>query len=199
MRPVHRTARHALLVSAALLLLSACGIPTTGVVESGAPGTGVRPPTLLYFIKNGTPVAVSRTTGTGEDVENAVRLLLRGPSREERNAGLTTALLPMKSLPEVSNEGTEVRVQMPYGTRKLAHPALQQLVCTIIHARRDEDPGVTSVRVAVAYRGSVALGIDGAHADCPRVTSVATVAPSADAALDGAARPGPLARTRAAP
>jgi hypothetical protein len=148
MRPAHRPARPALLVSA-VLLLSACGIPATGVVESGAPATGVRPPTLVYFVSNGTPVPALRRADTLVGVVAAVRMLLRGPDPSELKAGLTSAIPPVKSDPRIWTEGSKVSILMPEYVRPLSEVAFRQLVCTAVSARHTEAPDIGSVEVIV--------------------------------------------------
>jgi hypothetical protein len=150
MRPAHRTARTALLASAALLL-SACGIPATGVVESGAPATGIKSPTLIYFFRNDALIPVPRKTGRGVDVAMVMRLLIQGPSDQEQRAGVTTAMLPLKGYPKVWNEGANVSILLPPDNRPLSNAALEQLVCTAAHARHTQDPDVGSVQVTITY------------------------------------------------
>lgn len=65
MSPVHRAARPALLLLAGVLLLGACGIPTTGVVGSGEPATGIRSTTTLYFTGEDGLVAVPAGSPSG--------------------------------------------------------------------------------------------------------------------------------------
>jgi hypothetical protein len=45
-------------LAAALFTPSACGIAPTGVVQAGDAATGIKPNTLLYFVVDGTLVAV---------------------------------------------------------------------------------------------------------------------------------------------
>ena len=47
----------------ALLALTSCGIPATGVVEAGGPASGVLPLTPVYFVEGGRLVPVPRNTG----------------------------------------------------------------------------------------------------------------------------------------
>lgn len=151
MRFARRSTRPALLVSAALLL-SACGIPTTGVVESGAPATGLRSPTLIYFVKNGVPIPVPRRTSGEVDLVTTLRMLLQGPDGEEQRAGVTTAIPPLKLSPKIWSTGTtEVGIQLPPVTKPLSDTAFKQLICTAAHTRHTQDPHVTSVQVTITY------------------------------------------------
>ncbi|WP_020137162.1 hypothetical protein [Streptomyces sp. 351MFTsu5.1] len=78
----------------ALLAVTSCGIPATGVVEAGAPASGALPLTQVYFVENGRLVAVPRNTGRPGDPTDALRLLMDGPLAGERavdgRGGLTT-------------------------------------------------------------------------------------------------------------
>jgi hypothetical protein len=177
MRPAHRAARPALLVSA-VLLLSACGIPATGVVESGAPGTGIQSPTLIYFIRNGIPVAVPRENTKRAGAVTAVLTLFRGPTRREEAAGLTTAVPQLKFGPKVWTEGVKTSILLPGGTRPLSHAALEQLVCTAGHALHTENPNAESVQVVVTYpSGDSGLWqIDGSSEGCSLASPAAEAA-----------------------
>ncbi|MFC8359373.1 hypothetical protein ACFUIY_05795 [Streptomyces griseorubiginosus] len=80
----------------ALLALTSCGIPATGVVEAGGPASGALPLTPVYFVENGRLVAVPRNTGRPGDPTDALRLLSDGPlvgeGGTDRLDGLTTEL-----------------------------------------------------------------------------------------------------------
>ncbi|MEU1181174.1 hypothetical protein ABZ464_26715 [Streptomyces sp. NPDC005820] len=86
-RPVHRAA---LLVVTAGLALSACGIPSTGVVEAGGPASGITATTPLYFVQDGTLVAVLRAVPEAGDAAVAIEQMLEGPDVVERSKGWTT-------------------------------------------------------------------------------------------------------------
>ena len=161
MSPVHRAARSAQLVASVLLLcvLCACGIPTTGVVGSGEPATGVQSTTTVYFTgKLGRVIAVPRRTPQRTGVEAAVKLLFQGPSTSEQLAGAFTALPRLKKDPVVRTDGAKVSIELVFDTRpEFARgftsldrdDALEQLACTAAGARHAEDPDVESVEVVV--------------------------------------------------
>ncbi|MGW0576907.1 hypothetical protein ACWD25_13250 [Streptomyces sp. NPDC002920] len=88
MRNNHRIA---LLAVPALLALTSCGIPATGVVEAGSPASGIRPVTPLYFVRSDALVAVPRITTSPGDPEVALNLLLLGPTSAEA-LGISTNL-----------------------------------------------------------------------------------------------------------
>lgn len=157
MRPAHRVARSALLVAAALLLC-ACGIPTTGVVDSGEPATGIRSTTTVYFLKNRVLTAVPRKVAGRTDVEAAVAAVFRGPDSAERLEGLTTGLPAPANGPTVRTEGAGVRIELDFATRPQFAAALKllsrrfslgQLVCTAAGARQAEEPDIGTVSVIV--------------------------------------------------
>jgi hypothetical protein len=53
------------------------------VVEAGGPASGVTQVTTLYFVRDGTLVAVPRITATPGDTEAALELPLLGPTPDE--------------------------------------------------------------------------------------------------------------------
>ncbi|MEU9955725.1 hypothetical protein [Streptomyces sp. NPDC050982] len=129
-----RAVRSGLSLTAAALLLSACGIPSTGVVEAGEAATGIRPAYILYFVRQDTLLGVrSRVPGTF-DIGTAVQLLFRGPDALLGRKGLTTELPPLAATPTVRANGARVWVELPRGTRPLTRTALAQLTCTIADA-----------------------------------------------------------------
>ncbi|MFF7052889.1 hypothetical protein ACFY94_31520 [Streptomyces griseorubiginosus] len=95
----------------ALLALTSCGIPATGVVEAGGPASGALPLTPVYFVENGRLVAMQRNTGRPGDPTDALRLLWDGPLAGEggtdRLDSLTTelpALPTAMALPSVATD-----------------------------------------------------------------------------------------------
>ncbi|MEU8626555.1 hypothetical protein [Streptomyces sp. NPDC048669] len=166
MRPAHRVARPALLAAAALLLC-ACGIPTTGVVEAGESATGIRPAATVYFLKNRALTAVPRKVGRRAEIEGAVAAVFKGPDSAERRAGLTSGLPALVNDPTVRTEGARVRIELDFDTSpqlsaalKLLSvtPSLNQLVCTAAGARQAEDPDIGSVSVTVTASAGDAKG-----------------------------------------
>ncbi|MGY1499921.1 hypothetical protein ACW4TU_25650 [Streptomyces sp. QTS52] len=156
MSPAHRAVRPALLVASALLL-GACGIPTTGVVGSGEPATGIRSTMTLYFPGKGGLIAVTRRTPQRPGVVAAVRLLFQGPTSSEQRAGMATLLPKPKEDPTVRADGAKVSIELGFTDRvdfanaakTLPGDALAQLACTVVSARHAEDPDVESVEVFV--------------------------------------------------
>ncbi|MFD3381745.1 MULTISPECIES: hypothetical protein [unclassified Streptomyces] len=129
-----RAVRCGLSLTAAALLLSSCGIPSTGVVEAGEAATGIRPAYVLYFVGQDTLRGVrSQVPGTF-GIGTAVDLLFRGPDALPGREGLTTELPLLTSPPAVRANGARVSVELPRGTRPLTRTALAQLTCTIADA-----------------------------------------------------------------
>ncbi|MEV0554191.1 MULTISPECIES: hypothetical protein [unclassified Streptomyces] len=130
-----RAVRSGLSLTAAALLLSSCGIPSTGVVEAGEPATGIRPAYVLYFVRQDTLLGVrSQVPGTF-DIGTAVELLFRGPDALLGRKALTTELPRLTSPVTLRASGARVSVTLPPGTEPLSGTALAQLTCTIADAR----------------------------------------------------------------
>ncbi|RPE39126.1 hypothetical protein EDD90_2090 [Streptomyces sp. Ag109_O5-1] len=151
----------------AVLLLSGCGIPATGVIQSGDPATGVRPPNpLLYFVTTDHRlVPVSREVTDPVGVRTALDLLLNGPDLGERLLGLTTALARIPT-PEVSMNGAEVTLQMSAGTEPLPPIAARQLICTAAAARLTQAPDTAATGVTVVVTGPDGQHTEGASRTC---------------------------------
>ncbi|NEA65610.1 hypothetical protein [Streptomyces sp. SID12488] len=156
MSPAHRAVRPALLLASALLL-GACGIPTTGVVGSGEPATGIRSTVTLYFPGKGGLTPVPRRTPQRPGVEAAIRLLFRGPTSSEQRVGMVSLLPKLTKDPTVRADGAKVSIELGFDNREdfataakaLSGDALAQLACTAVSARHAEDPDVESVEVAM--------------------------------------------------
>ncbi|WP_067821724.1 GerMN domain-containing protein [Actinomadura kijaniata] len=121
-------------------VLSACGIRPTGTIIAGGPPLADRehPPNTLYLVRDGRLVPVRRP-GVEDDRLLAFHQLRSGPTEEERNRGMTSAV------PEDLKVGfaeTGVRVDAS-GERPLPRPALAQLACTATAL-----PGVKAIEVA---------------------------------------------------
>lgn len=161
-------ARTVLLLSTAVLALSvsACDIPATGVVEAGEPATGVldplsvvpeetaaRPvqavPVPVYFLRDGSLVAVPRMTAVPADPQLAVATLLVGPDDRERRDGLSTELPAAPVAPTVRTDGAAVVIELPDAVGELSGTAIDQLACTAAAARLRQDPELSTAQVTV--------------------------------------------------
>jgi len=170
-RPLWRAARPALLVLPAAVLLAACGIPTTGVVQAGGAATGIRQLVpgvpMLYFVKNGLPTPVQRTTGGPDGVEAAVKAVFAGPNAQERRDGLTTELPVLTATPTVRSSSSWVSIGLPAGTPRLNGTALQQLLCTVSSAPPAEVSRTEPmVMVYVAGPGDWRQNAEASRRDC---------------------------------
>ena len=135
--------RAALLLGlAAALLLPACGgddEPTatdTITVTTPVESTEVR----VYLLRDGKVAPVAREVGDILFEEIAVDALLRGPTEDERQLGLETALPEDVGEVEVSVEDGVATVDL--GDAELSREALAQIVYT-----ETALPGITSVTI----------------------------------------------------
>ncbi|MDX3384647.1 hypothetical protein PV682_24725 [Streptomyces niveiscabiei] len=145
----------------ALLALSSCGIPATGVVEAGGPASGITPVTAVYYLRDGALGAVLRPTERPGDTDDALSLLLTGPPPGE---GFTTQVraLPtaapgnfLEKSPEgfaVTEDGSTLTVRLRDGMRELTDLAIDQVVCTVAAARRIAAPQLSVVTVQLVER-----------------------------------------------
>ncbi|MEU0945306.1 hypothetical protein ABZ379_21310 [Streptomyces canus] len=153
----------------ALLALTSCGIPATGVVQAGGPASGTLPQTRVYFVeKNGALVATPRTTELPGDPEAALRLLMAGPLEGEgRLGGLfteipglpTSAALPTATAgapgkpasdaPTVTVKGSTMTIEIPPGVDTLSDTGVRQMICTAAAAYRLTRPSVDTVTAEV--------------------------------------------------
>ncbi|PWI20972.1 hypothetical protein DI272_42765 [Streptomyces sp. Act143] len=153
-----------MLVAPALLALSSCGIPATGVVEAGGPASGITPVTSVYFVQNGTLVAVPRTTAFPGDAAAALELLIGGPTFDEARKRLGTAMPRPRAPaapPTVTGRGDALLVKLPPGMGPLADLATRQVICTAAAARHLTDESAATVTIEVTdSRGRRVRGTD---------------------------------------
>ncbi|WP_020118379.1 hypothetical protein [Streptomyces canus] len=153
----------------ALLALTSCGIPATGVVEAGGPASGTLPQTPVYFVdKSGALVATPRTTELPGDPGAALRLLMAGPLEGEGRLGglftevpgpATSAPLPADTpdepgkpssdAPTVTVEGSTMTIELPPGIDTLSDTGVRQMICTAAAAYRLTRPSVDAVTAEV--------------------------------------------------
>ncbi|MER6163073.1 hypothetical protein [Streptomyces violaceorubidus] len=194
------------LLLAALLPLSACGIPETGVVEAGEPATGVLDPDVtsapsesvpeavplvkvpLYFVEDGSLVAVDRTVPGPTDLGSTLLMLFKGPDVKERDRGLTTELPPAAEAPTIRTDGTGVSVRLPRSAGSLSDTAVDQLACTVAVARLRQDPALGSAQVTVEQPGGRLAGRS--SEDCPLGGTARRSAPAPGTGTSGGANAG---------
>ncbi|MFJ8634814.1 hypothetical protein [Streptomyces sp. NPDC093568] len=176
MRRARGRRRAAAVAVAAIPLLGGCGIQETDVIEAGGPASFQaffnRDYDMLLFFRapDGGLSPVIRTTapstefgagyaesGSGDrdtegpvPTEKVVLALLAGPGKDDRAAGLSTALprARLGALLEVKSASDgSVTARLPIALEGLDSTALRQLTCTIAYS---QDP---DGRVAVRMTG----------------------------------------------
>ncbi|MFG1642985.1 hypothetical protein ACGFMK_22060 [Amycolatopsis sp. NPDC049252] len=155
-----------LLVLAAVLLVSACGVKPTPVVAAG-PAPTLRNPAadgrggdlVLYFVLDGRVAPVSRTTGAPASVTTALTTLLRGPSSAESSDGYAT-MLPPESGPIGLSPGSPTVITFSFPLKRLTPIATNQLVCTALAALAAEG----------SYVDGGALSLGGSDVQLPSQT-----------------------------
>jgi hypothetical protein len=152
----------------ALLALTSCGIPATGVVQAGGPASGTLPLTPVYFVENGALVATTRTTERPGEPEAALRLLMEGPPAGDGRLdglstevpGLPTAVAlptatgdapePLADAPTVTVEGDTMTIRLPPGMDRLTDTGVRQVVCTAAAAYRLTRPSADTLTAEVS-------------------------------------------------
>lgn len=168
-------------VVAALLAVAGCGVqteemprrvePPSGVSHAWAtetppdPGVGAVPE-LLYFVRDGKIVGVTRKVDVQPSVEALVDDLLAGPTDEEQRAGITSALLGNDIVVGVQLVDGHVTVELIPALDETARTdlilAFAQIVCTLTAKQ-----GITSVSFT---RGGQPVGVpraDGSLSEAP--------------------------------
>jgi hypothetical protein len=142
---------------AVLLCTFGCGLPTTGPVDAGVPGTGILAPAAsgqpstvyVYLIDERSLIAVPRTAPGDGGPQQALNLLLTGLTPGERQKGFVTAVPDDLAAARVTSDGGVIRVDIPAAASQPTKPAVEQIVCTVSRARAaprsTESPGPTSV------------------------------------------------------
>ncbi|MFD8256180.1 hypothetical protein [Streptomyces werraensis] len=126
--------------------LTGCGVPTSDVIEAGAPASGMpgpaptpdlaEPATVpLFFLTDGELTAYPRPATDAADLASVVRLLLEGPNEKERSASATTDLpRPADAPPVTVTDGVTTTVTLPDTPTPVSREALLQLTCTVRYA-----------------------------------------------------------------
>ncbi|MFD0305929.1 hypothetical protein [Streptomyces sp. NPDC127119] len=177
----------------ALLAVTSCGIPATGVVEAGGPASGALPLTPVYFVENGRLAALPRNTGQPGDPTDALRLLMAGPLAGEGGTDTLTTELPLlptamappsaavdvpggspsdpsgaagsaSDTPTVTVAGNVMTIRLPAGMAGLSDLGVRQLVCTATAAYRLTRPSTAALTAVVTGGGHLVRTSD---ARCP--------------------------------
>lgn len=158
------------------LMLGACGVSPSGVIEAGAPASGiVSPPALLpaptsislYFLHDGEPAPYTREFNGDVALRTILGMLFDGPIANEAETA-TTQLPHLAVGPEVRiGSDKTIIIHLGEGTPPLSHLAMRQLQCTVADVPRAEQsrsPVVTGN--AATAKGSPTRG----PSDAARVT-----------------------------
>jgi hypothetical protein len=116
------------------VVAAGCGIRPTGVTDGGTPPSGISQGMRVYFASDSGPRAVSRPSVPIRQLNVAFKLLLGGPTAEERAAGLTNLVTRDQGLSVASHHGN-VTINAPgYFTDSPRDQSIGQLVCTLARA-----------------------------------------------------------------
>ncbi|WP_020553485.1 sensor histidine kinase [Embleya scabrispora] len=130
----------ALVALAAAVPAAGCGIPSTAPHGAGPPAAGVPQPgtaahrARLFFL---TPFGIRPVTRPADrtvDPDQAIALLLEGPTEAERRQGLTTALPDLAGRVGVDTGDGQVTFTLPVNVAKLPTESISQLACTAANA-----------------------------------------------------------------
>ncbi|MGW1976608.1 GerMN domain-containing protein [Streptomyces sp. NPDC001889] len=156
----HPRGRRALRTCAASLLIAVatgCGISTAGPVRAGAPASGIPQPgtesssVRIYFADPYGVRAVTRPTERPLNPQQALDLLLKGPTAAERERGLSTQVPPTAGrLTATTTTGTvDISIPLQVATGELDFAAVSQIVCTAAHAQVPGDRPATQVHIRI--------------------------------------------------
>lgn len=145
-----------LLVLAAVLLVSACGVKPTGVVAAG-PAPTLRNPgnpgrdaeMVLYFVLDGRAAPVTRPIVDGRGAEAALSTLLDGPTEAERSDGYLTDL-PRRAGSIGLVTGPPATITVSFPLKAVGALGVNQLVCTAFAALAAEGRYPTDGTLAVS-------------------------------------------------
>lgn len=154
-RPLNAVA--AVLAAGAVLAVGGCGISPTGPVRAGGPATGVPQraggvgTTQLYFASAYGIRQVSRPAVGTTTAQQALDLLLEGPTADERARGLSNHIPPLPRKPSAfAGRGTvDLYLPLSVATGELDNIVLSQMVCTLAHAKTMDDTPPDEVVVQV--------------------------------------------------
>ncbi|PJE96424.1 hypothetical protein CUT44_18140 [Streptomyces carminius] len=138
-----------------------CGIAPAGPVPAGAPASGVQRPgtearlVRLYFADSHGIRAVSRPVERPLGPQQALDLLLAGPTSAERGRGLISRVPPMggRLTATAADGAVDISVPVTVATGELDVTAVSQLVCTAAHAEVPGDRPPTRVDVRIREGG----------------------------------------------
>ncbi|MFI0906651.1 hypothetical protein ACH4TE_24455 [Streptomyces sioyaensis] len=110
-----------------------CGIRPTGVTDGGSAPSGISQGMRVYFSSDSGPRGVSRPGAKINDFGGAFKLLLAGPTPEERAAGLANLITRDEAYSATSRHG-KVIINAPDSYFGPQDQSTGQLVCTLARA-----------------------------------------------------------------
>lgn len=142
----------------ALSLLSGCGIRETPVMDGGSPASGLPRGMRIYFASDHGPKGVARPNLKIKSLNDAMKILVAGPTRKEQKDGLKN-YVPSGRM-DATGEGDTVEVIVDSLKDRLERDdALGQLVCTLARAQSELERSIQTHDIKVTVRfGSEKLG-----------------------------------------
>jgi len=177
------------LTAVAAVALTACGVPPSGVIETGAPASGMfspgeTPPSTpatisLFFLRDGELTPHPYQIDDAGDLEAVVRLLFEASAANETQAA-TTELPRLTDAPRVAIDGDGIlSVRLPGATAPLSRRAVLQLTCTVNHAASLSRRAVLQLTCTVNHAASlVPTDVPRADAEADGDTARRSAAPS---------------------
>lgn len=144
------------------LLLAALG----WFLYTSTPST---PTVKIYFLKGEKLIAVERPLLNNQDpLKAAAHELMRGPTAEEKKAGLFSEIPAKAKIQKVARENSTALVSFNPELEKYGGGSarVQGLIAQIVYTFT-EVPGVEKVRILIGKKGEVVLGGEGFVIDKP--------------------------------
>lgn len=147
----------AILAAGSILAVVACGICPTDPVHLGGPATGAPQhagdigTTQLYFASTYGIRRASRPASGMTTAQQALDLLLEGPTVNERARGLSSHIPPLPRRPSaISGRGTiDLYLSLSVATGELDSTMLSQIICTLAHVKTMDDTPPEKVVIRV--------------------------------------------------
>ncbi|MEU7185816.1 hypothetical protein [Streptomyces sp. NPDC045369] len=137
------------------LFLTGCGIAPTGYVQAGAPAQGIRQPgtdtytARIFFLSPLGIHAAARPADGPVGPQEALDLLMKGPTPAEQARGLVSVVPPMPGRLTAVPETGAVSVHLPTPVARMEAAAIHQIACTAAHAALPGGRPATQVDVRV--------------------------------------------------
>ncbi|MEU7199190.1 hypothetical protein [Streptomyces sp. NPDC045470] len=138
-----------------VLFLTGCGIAPTGYVQAGAPAQGIRQPgtdtytARIFFLSPLGIHAAARPADGPVGPQEALDLLMKGPTPAEQARGLVSVVPPMPGRLTAVPETGAVSVHLPTPVARMEAAAIHQIACTAAHAALPGGRPATQVDVRV--------------------------------------------------